>query len=420
MVSIGTWLRERQVELGLLGLVQLLIALRAPWLLHTPRFWAEEGAVFYRRAYELPWHEALFAPAFGYLPMGANVAAWLAANTVPVADAPGVTTLFSYVMMQLPLVLVIFSASRWWQPPVKKLAFVSCFVLIAGTGEIWLNSINSMNYLNIIPFLMLFEERARNRLEAVWRLGLLVWAGLATPVSCFFLPAYAYLWWCTRERELIHHGLALGLAGAVQFVALFSVGAAGNRLSGFSPVDFVNLLTVKTVVIPLFGSRVAHRLTETLLGLGPLAAKAAAAALAVALAPLLTLLAQRLATRWRVVFAFCYAGVFGLILFGAWTDPASLLPPRYGERYFNLPRVVLLVFTVHAVSWSRVGGRRPQSLVCLLLLVLYLTVGAKTYRRSLQVYGPDWREEVARWEADPSYRPATGCTCGRRNRTPGR
>ena len=62
----AAWTARPLIAALLVLLAALLIAARAPYLFTTPRFWAEEGEVFFAQAFTHPWYQMpLFAHA-GY------------------------------------------------------------------------------------------------------------------------------------------------------------------------------------------------------------------------------------------------------------------------------------------------------------------------------------------------------------------
>jgi hypothetical protein len=69
----------------------LAIALRAPVLWSHPRFWGEEGTIYFADAFNRAWFHSLFAPHVGYYSLFANGTALAAARLAPLEYAPLVT-----------------------------------------------------------------------------------------------------------------------------------------------------------------------------------------------------------------------------------------------------------------------------------------------------------------------------------------
>ena len=80
------------------------IVLRCPRLFFEPRFWAEEGSVFFAYAFKHSALSALTRPDGGNYDLPRNLASILAVNLAPLEWAPLVTTLFAFGIQLIPLV----------------------------------------------------------------------------------------------------------------------------------------------------------------------------------------------------------------------------------------------------------------------------------------------------------------------------
>jgi hypothetical protein len=137
----------------------LAIALRAPALWSHPRFWAEEGAIYFADAFNLPWYDSLFAPHFGYYSLFANGTALVAARLAPLEHAPLVTLIAALAVQALPVALILLSRAPLWRSWASALTgVVMVSFLPISTAELWLNTINSQFYLALCTFLVLLEE----------------------------------------------------------------------------------------------------------------------------------------------------------------------------------------------------------------------------------------------------------------------
>ena len=66
-----------------------LLALRKPWALHTPQFWAEDGEIFMKQ--DDAWGAgAILSPYNGYLLLLPRLIAWIASHTADVAWWPAI------------------------------------------------------------------------------------------------------------------------------------------------------------------------------------------------------------------------------------------------------------------------------------------------------------------------------------------
>jgi hypothetical protein len=121
----------------------LVIVLRAPALFLEPRFWAEEGAIYFSYAFRRPWYEVLFAPHLGYYALYPHLASLVATRTVELADAPLVTTSMALLAQLIPVTLILWSKAELWLGPARKIIGILIVIFTLSSGEIWLNSINS-------------------------------------------------------------------------------------------------------------------------------------------------------------------------------------------------------------------------------------------------------------------------------------
>jgi hypothetical protein len=83
----------QRARIAVFLLFAFVVLLRQPALLLNPRFFCEEGMIYYAYALHHPMLDALLRTAAGYYSLVQNVSALLAAYCVPVEWAPLVTTL---------------------------------------------------------------------------------------------------------------------------------------------------------------------------------------------------------------------------------------------------------------------------------------------------------------------------------------
>ena len=374
-------LRNSRFQLGLLAAAVLVIVLREPGFFLNPRFWAEEATVYFRGALLHPWWEFLFMRQFGYLCFAANVSALIAANTVSLRNAPLVGTLFSFFVMLIPISLVIWSPSPWWTPRLKKVIFVLLFLVVPVTGEIWLTSLHSMNYLNVIPFLLLLEEQARSRWRARLNYSLLVFAGLATPVSGLFVPLFLLRYWRSRSREDLIQTLSLGACGALQLFFLLqhqSTGpaaiAVGSRFEMVSWTVVPSILALRTVIVPVLGPWLAGAFVQLMHSVGPDGTVVLSLSVVLTVSAFLWWLARKKPGSWPLYFAFLQVYIASLVALASYHQRLELIDSLYGARYFYLPTLIFLCLLLSGVRWNR-GFYRGRSALCSLALTLTFVSG---------------------------------------------
>jgi hypothetical protein len=395
----------------------VVMALRAPLLLRQPRFWAEEGKVYFAYAYAADglWR-ALLAPHQGYYHLFANLATVLAL-LVPVRHAPMVTTLLAFAAQALPLAIVLWGKAPLWRTLPRSIVAVAIILLTPSSAECWLNAINSQFYLALSAALLLLEETP----EAVWRRwayrGILALAALSGPVTAFLTPLFAVRAWAHRsDREAGTQAWMVGAGAMLQLgIVLTSLeippeGAV--RFAGLGPANLLAVIANRTIVMPLASSSAAQWVCERLVQAHDAGSDGLIAfGLVVALGALGTFLCWKRPSSQRYLLAASLllttlSTISALISAGQtkWV----LVWPGTAIRYYYAPSVLLMMAFWGRVDTQPKRWRRPASLLAALALTVGLVLGAADYRPLMQPFVSDdwpvWQEEVAVWETRPGYR----------------
>ena len=75
--------------------------LKAPSIFLKPRFWAEEGVVYFLQGRSISFADTWTAMPLGYLSFPANIAGWIAAQ-IPLYYAPVGSFFVSFAMIRAP------------------------------------------------------------------------------------------------------------------------------------------------------------------------------------------------------------------------------------------------------------------------------------------------------------------------------
>jgi hypothetical protein len=379
-------------NVAVFGLAALAIVGRDISFFMEPRFWAEEGSVYFQAALDRPALEALLAPHQGYFDIVANVAGLLA--TVPSLEAaPLVTTVIAF-LVQLALVAAILLSNAPFLKSSLAKALAVVAVVIAGSNsfEIWLTTTNSHYYFPVLVFLVLCQEKGPGSGRSI-RVLTAGFAGLASVIACFLLPLFLVRYYLRQQREdLLLFGV-LGLATLVQLAAIDAsythILFSGAGSDAGAPTRFV-------AGVP------PDRVLRTILGYGltnPIVADySAPASLAVGAASivLMVVAATRLGTTtWHFLAALWIVIVLSVV---------SSLQMTGGPRYAYAPAGIFLLFLL-AVAFDD----RAALLIRRLSVGLFgiaIAVWIAWYQTGLDVLHeqawPAWAEEVRAWRSDPS------------------
>jgi hypothetical protein len=177
-------------RLVFLALMILLIGFRAPELLLDPRFWAEEGALYFGNAHRSPSWVDFFSPELGYYSLYVKMSVYLAL-VVPIENAPLVTTLSALLAMVACLYFVLVSDNLFLQVELHRF-FFGLFLILISTGEIWLNTL-TLQFWFPIGALFIFIDRQVAGFIAMWfRLIFVAVAALTGVMTFFLLPLLSF------------------------------------------------------------------------------------------------------------------------------------------------------------------------------------------------------------------------------------
>ena len=243
----------------------LVIVFRDPLLLLDPRFWAEEGALYFHHALVSPGLKDFFSPALGYYSLVVKIAVYLALF-VPIENAPLITTVMSGLVIWSCVVLIITSSNDFLAGFGVKCAF-ALMLLFISSGEIWLNTITSQFWFPIGVLFLIIDKSARSFAARLWRYTFVFFAAMTGVMSFFLLPLVVFLLFLGEQTSRKHLTrilvlFSLGLILQLVLILVFGFGfelanvdlQGGDRLDGgFSIYKIVKSLLGYYSVYPFTG-----------------------------------------------------------------------------------------------------------------------------------------------------------------------
>ena len=385
---------------------------RAPGLFWHPRFWAEEGAIYFAYAFDHRWYETLFAAQRGYFSLYVNAASLLAAS-VPLRHAPLVTTGAALLTQMVPVAIVVCSNSAMWSGTARKIVGLLVVLFTPMTGELWLNTINSQFFLSLGTLLVLLEpvpvESQHKRIACGLLLGV---AGLTGAVSCFLTPLFLFKAWWYRSRESIAHAGILVVCSLVQILVVWSMRTETGVASRFTELDLPTLASIawtNTFVWPFCGRHAAQAVARALLSTrdnGAFGFTIAGLSLFAIEAMVLAFLCGRRPTIERLLLVGAYALLVVLSTAsstGSRPEKFALIQPGFGGRYFYGPTVALgLLLFINCQAAKTMGRFSVRTALSAGLLVVMLALGVQRYWM-VPSSGADWSEEVTLWQRDQRH-----------------
>ena len=380
----------------------IILCIRTPFAIVHGAIWAEDGTIFLRYARESSPLRALFAPHQGYYSLVPNLCGLLTARIFPLEQAAHICVA-TELAVEMLLVYMLVQCERipgFW----KKALAVVVIVLSPPTMSIALDTLNAQFYLAVMTGVILISEAERLRFPRI--LSLLL-AGLNGTLSCLFLPFFLWRAWKEGTRSRIAQAAVLSICTLVQLVAVLHL------------YDRRVIMTAGSLSKASYfaGSVLANGPVHQFLGLRSLIEMCRAVG-----SPKL----QHWQTVWwstLEVGAVLYMITFCLLLWKqGWVTRAlgtvailtlvlvevrggavnSDLMCGAGPHYFYVFNLLsALALLLVAFNSSKVLSRAMIPLIAAVVLSglvdLYYSVGHHDR--------PIWSQEIAKWRADPDYRP---------------
>jgi len=401
--------------------ILILIVVRCPELFYQPRFWAEEGSVYFASAYNNSFLAHLFSYHLGYYTLYNNLSAYVA-TLVPLEHAPLVTTWFSFLVQFVASTLALWGTYRMLPHTTQRFVLAGSIQLLSYAGA-WLNIASVQYFFGVITFLILMHDgETLSAGKKILHGVMLTIGGLTGVLSCFLLPVFVYKYFRTKLR---HVAIFAGILSATMTVqaAIFLQSlirhdpGLGARFAGNDP----GRLFVKTVSFqfasPFFGHLFLttpamedlgyelRKLIFDLTGFDKFWAESQVITFVVGFIVLGLLAVLFYVKRHDLETGYLLLALPFIILL------PTLLSVHMsgGPTYTYLPSVVF-VFYLLAIAGNSPSTGAIRGIATILIGLSLLSSGYE-YRRSIRetAYSSSWlpwKDEVRKWRQYPVYDPA--------------
>lgn len=236
---------------------------RRPDAILNAQFYAEDGARWYRDAYELGWR-SLLIPETGYLQTVSRLVAFFAL-LFPFGWAPLVMNLCALAVQILPVPVLL---SRRFQdvPWVARVAGCALYLGMPNSIEVHANTTNIQWHLALICLLVILGKPAQSRLGRVLEIVALGLLSVNSPLGFVLAPVAALRWRLSREPRIRLYLVTLIPGSMVQALVLIfatthgreatNVGASFARFTGIvgGQIFFSAVAGVRTLAMLFLGS----------------------------------------------------------------------------------------------------------------------------------------------------------------------
>jgi len=425
-----------------------LILVRNPVYVNTPRFWSEEQKYFETFLHMGNWWEGFDVLMFPSHYIFLFRVAGLLATFPELESAPIATTIFGFLILIIPLLVLFFTDCKYWNSLQKKIVLSLFLIFSCSTGEIWLTSTNIQSMIPVSSFLILLDDNLVSRLKKIIYSVIIATAVITGPTTLFMAPFFILRYIQTRHKQFLNYCFILFFLGLFHVLYFFvsinsGLGLQGRFASEFDPIKSFIYLMSPNFIFPLFGyfASIIVRTGLDIIHIGldttpylnappylALIGKIFPSFLATGIENIIYFLIKVKI----LVFGLCVS-VFVFIFY------FEFKKSDYEERTYFLSLFIYLAFLLGALSLQGLGGFRYSYLTSFILLfylyqklffdkekikrglikfliIFSVTIGIFEYYPRTISYSPDvpfgedavwpvWSDEVALWRKDKEHKP---------------
>jgi len=406
-----------QTRLIILSFILFLIFYRSPELFLSPRLWAEEGILYFKYIYENSFLDGLFIiPSYtaGYYALSINLPILTFTYLLPLEYVPTATTYFSFSILLIPFIIILWGKSYLWDTVYKKI--LACLIILitptAIVAEVWLNTINLQVYYGLISVIILLEKLEDiGRLKTWFYRLLLIVGGLTGAYTTFLFFAFVAKAWQEKSKESRLHVIILFITSSIQSATFLWIKYL-DMLSAkkLDHVDWLQMpihIVYHYVLLPILGQDlledilrqfnafpIEHYLTDL----------DRASLLSLSIIVMVLIFSFLLHILWhhrktKVAYLLVIAFIFVAVL----TTYGSTFGVPKG-RYTVLPSIIFLFIILNYINFTAFPKR---ALFFTGIIGLAFFMGIQDYKDSRHLrYHPKaltWGEQMAIWRENPDY-----------------
>ncbi len=401
-------------SIGVFFLLCAVIIFRKPALFVTPRFWAEEGKVYFAYAFHHSWMDTLFFVVLGYYSLFTNVIAIIASHCVALEYSPFVTTYAAFIVQIIPIGVILWGKSLGWKVSAQKLLLCLVYVFIPHTQEVWLNTINSQFFFLLTVFLILMEDDSDiSRFRKIVYRILMVVACLTGTTSFFLFPMFIFKYMRYRTQETLRQiGIMVG-TGLVHAAVILHLLASGHvysdRMIGLNAYTFFASLMVRLIVEPILGMKATRYLEEVYLVIEDCGRTGVVLSTTLISALLFVILVWIIFQNQRnQKESGLMLGSFILVTTGMFicciNDKTDLIVTPNGQRYFMVPMFILASIMLLNIRLDRsISTILFNGLTGLMLMACLIHGTYRFYTHPPALAQQAWRDEISEWRRHSNH-----------------
>ena len=397
-------------QLVISAVAMFIIVFRDYTLFSAPRFWAEEGAIWFSHAFSHDWSSVIFVAEVGYYNFYTQLAVLLASRIVPLEHAPLVTTVMAFFVQYIAIMIVVWDNSSLWNTTLKKAVITAIIIFIPRTAEIWLNTNGSQYFFSLITILILLSDDEKPSIfkKYVYRI-LIFFAGLTGVLSCALTPLFFLKAWKTRAKETYVQAGALVICCVIQLLSIY---IEPSRM-GFPTITAAGLIAWVRVFLAPFSLIFAQICSQYIINIyrsyGKVVFHLAGFSIIVIEAAIIWILTKQIIKLKNILIvgSFLFLTFFSTYFGIGGRENMALLDVSVGNRYFYVPGVLMLLMIIFSIDFkSKKTVKNILSGILVLLMVTSCINGLYWFQKDKlkKINWTTWSSEVAIWKNKHSYR----------------
>ncbi len=350
------------------SLIVVVLFYRRPDAFYHAQFWAEEGTVFFKEAYEQGF-SSLFNTCAGYYHLVPRLlASLLVLISIPLEYIP---FLFCYAWLGVLFLIIWYVWQRLSFNSLQKLFLSVAVVLIPLQSEVFMNQTNMQWVMVLFPIIIFSsQDEEKNNRWFYLDIVVLTLAGLTGPNFTVLLPLFLFLLFSakTNNRKKLLYVLSI-LIGVIGLLALIHHGSVNRAEGHFTLLNkgFVQYVFVQYAF--LFIGKLAFKIPFLVMYLGVISI----------VGLYIYALKQSLINYKQNKFLFICL-ITSLLFLGttliAYRNEPSLLSPYYrGVRNFYIPALLFVWALMQFLFSHKHATKLLIGLIVLFSIELILFVG---------------------------------------------
>jgi hypothetical protein len=409
-------LNNIKIKYYFLFIIILISFYRSPYIFLNGRFGGEEGSKYFVYVWENGFFKGLFylENVAGYFNLIANILV-STSSLIKIEFSPFITVYGSLILILLPLYLILFRESLFFNSNLKKyIGSLLVFITPPLVPEIWVVSVSLQVYLCISAIIILFMVNLNNSQKKINYIAIFI-AGFSGVYTCCLLPLFFINYFLKKNLYNLINFIILFFSSLIQFYLVLRAKINNYLLEQVLAANLdLNIMInyfYNILVKPIFGRQITHSIWNNINFLIP-GINYFYLFLFIFFSSIIffsynykNLFKIIIKDKILVYLIYIFFIISVLVLVGAAGD-------YVGGRYAAIPGVTLLLIILHLIF--EIQGKKIKIFFSILISISLIS-GINEFRPPIKnvknqyikyldcVNCPEWKNEIKKWKNDNNY-----------------